>query len=91
MRSRVFGLAWAFLVLLLALSRAPLFADESATAPLGTVTSGGFGVSLNAPIAMGYVRRDLAAPGTRLFAEVRGKRLAVTVAELPFWPTRYRR
>ena len=70
---------------------APLFADESATAPLGTVTSGGFGVSLNAPIAMGYVRRDLAAPGTRLFAEVRGKRLAVTVAELPFWPTRYRR
>ena len=70
---------------------APLFADESATAPLGTVTSGGFGVSLNAPIAMGYVRRDLAAPGTRLHAEVRGKRLAVTVAELPFWPTHYRR
>src|SRR5215467_3373159 len=70
---------------------APLFDSESATAPLGTVTSGGFGVSLNAPIAMGYVARDAAAPETRLFAEVRGKRLAVTVADMPFWPTRYRR
>jgi aminomethyltransferase len=70
---------------------APLFETESAAAPLGTVTSGGFGVSLNAPIAMGYVRRDVAAPGTRLFAELRGKRLAETVADLPFWPTRYRR
>jgi len=70
---------------------ARLFDSESATAPLGTVTSGGFGVSLNAPIAMGYVARDAAAPETRLFAEVRGKRLAVTVADMPFWPTRYRR
>jgi aminomethyltransferase len=70
---------------------APLFADERAAAPLGTVTSGGFGVSLEAPVAMGYVPRDMAATGTRLFAEVRGKRLAVTVADMPFWPTRYRR
>ena len=70
---------------------APLFDSESAAASIGTVTSGGFGVSLNAPIAMGYLRRELAAPGTRLYAEVRGKRLAVTVAEMPFWPTRYRR
>jgi aminomethyltransferase len=70
---------------------APLFAGESAPAPVGTVTSGGFGVSLNAPIAMGYVAREFAASGTRLFAEVRGKRLAVTVAQMPFWPTRYRR
>ena len=70
---------------------APLFADAGATAPIGMVTSGGFGVSLNAPVAMGYVARDAAALGTRLFAEVRGKRLAVTVADMPFWPTRYRR
>ena len=70
---------------------AALFESESAAAPAGTVTSGGFGISLNAPIAMGYVPRELATAGTRLFAEVRGKRLAVTVADLPFWPTRYRR
>jgi aminomethyltransferase len=72
-------------------SGAPLFETDSAAVPLGTVTSGGFGVSLNAPIAMGYVASAAAAPGTRLFAEVRGKRLAVTVVALPFVPTRYRR
>jgi glycine cleavage system T protein (aminomethyltransferase) len=70
---------------------APLFADAGATAPIGMVTSGGFGVSLNTPIAMGYVRIDAAAPDRRLFAEVRGKRLAVTVSDLPFVPARYRR
>jgi aminomethyltransferase len=70
---------------------AALFETESAAVPLGTVTSGGFGVSLNAPIAMGYVASAAASPGTRLFAEVRGKRLAVTVVALPFVPTRYRR
>jgi aminomethyltransferase len=70
---------------------APLFADAGATAPIGMVTSGGFGVSLNAPIAMGYVRTDAAAADAHLFAEVRGKRLGVTVSDLPFVPARYRR
>jgi aminomethyltransferase len=55
------------------------------------VTSGGFGPSLNAPVSMGYVVRDAAPTGTQLFAEVRGKRHSVMVAELPFVPTRYRR
>jgi aminomethyltransferase len=67
-----------------------LFRSESDVAPVGIVTSGGFGVSLNTPIAMGYMP-SAAVPGTHLFAEVRGKRLAVVVSELPFVPTRYRR
>jgi len=70
---------------------APLFETEPSAAPLGVVTSGGFGVSLNAPVAMGYVPPGAATPGTRLFSEVRGKRLAVTVADLPFVPARYKR
>jgi aminomethyltransferase len=70
---------------------APLFHNESEITPAGVVTSGGFGVSLNAPIAMGYVPSAAAVPGTRLFAEVRGKRLAVIVSKLPFVPTRYKR
>jgi aminomethyltransferase len=70
---------------------AALFLAESDTAATGIVTSGGFGVSLNAPVAMGYVPRKAAIPGTRMFAEVRGKRLAVIVSELPFVPTRYKR
>jgi aminomethyltransferase len=59
--------------------------------PVGIVTSGGFGVSLGALIAIGYVPTARAAPGTRLFAEVRGKRLPIVVSQLPFVPTRYKR
>jgi aminomethyltransferase len=59
--------------------------------PVGRVTSGGFGPSVNAPIAMGYVARAHAILGTILSGEVRGKRLPLTVCELPFHPTRYKR
>ncbi len=55
----------------------------------GLVTSGGFSPSLNAPIAMGYVRRDVAADGTPLFLLVRGKPLPATVVPMPFVPHRY--
>ena len=57
----------------------------------GIVTSGGFGPTLNAPIAMGYVRRDLSEDGTRLDLMVRGKPLPATVVALPFVPHRYAR
>jgi aminomethyltransferase len=56
---------------------------------VGRVTSGGFAPSVGAPIAMGYVAASHAALGTALEAEVRGKRVAVTVAALPFVPHRY--
>jgi aminomethyltransferase len=58
---------------------------------LGTVTSGGFGPSVEAPIAMSYVPRAYADIGTKLDGELRGKRLPVTVAALPFQPTTYKR
>ena len=57
---------------------------------VGRVTSGGFGPSANHPVAMGYVRADIAKPGAaKLFAEVRGNRVPVEVAPLPFTPHRY--
>ena len=59
-----------------------LFADEAGEA-VGAVTSGGFGPSLDAPVAMGYVPIALAAPGTRLFGRLRGRMLPVTVAKMP--------
>ncbi len=68
-----------------------LFGRENDAAPIGTVTSGGFGVSLGAPIAMGYVPLARAGPGTRLFAELRGRRQPVQVCQLPFVPLRYKR
>ncbi len=70
---------------------APLFADGTSTEPIGKVTSGGFGPSLNAPVAMGYVPSPLAAIGTTVFAEVRGQRLPLKVASTPFVPNTYKR
>ena len=68
-----------------------LFADPSANEPIGKVRSGGYGPSVGAPIAMGYVAASQASPDTQLFAEVRGRRVAVTVTSLPFVPHRYKR
>ncbi|WP_315928803.1 glycine cleavage system aminomethyltransferase GcvT [Mesorhizobium sp. SP-1A] len=56
---------------------------------VGRVTSGGFGPSAGHPVAMGYVSAALAKPGTRLFADVRGTKLPIDVAALPFTPHRY--
>jgi aminomethyltransferase len=66
-----------------------LFSEDGT--PVGQVTSGGFGPSVNAPIAMGYVARSHATIGKTIVGEVRGKRLPVTVTELPIHPTSYKR
>ena len=58
---------------------------------VGVVTSGGFGPSAGFPVAMGYVSTPLAAPGTTLFADVRGTKVPVDVHSLPFTPHRYRK
>jgi aminomethyltransferase len=70
---------------------AKLFADDTSPDAIGVVTSGSFGPSVNAPIAMGYVPATHPADGTRLFAEVRGQRLALRVKDLPFVPHTYKR
>ena len=68
-----------------------LLAEAPAAAPIGKVTSGGFGASVNGPVAMGYIPFEYASPNTLLFAEVRGRRVPVTVVPLPFVPHRYKR
>lgn len=67
---------------------APLFATEDATEPLAVVTSGGFGPSVGGPIAMAMLPRGTA--GT-VYAEVRGRRLPLSVTDLPFIPHQYKR
>ncbi len=67
-----------------------LFAEEDG-APIGVITSGGFGPSLGAPVAMGYVPAAQAAPGTRLLASLRGKMLPATVTKTPFVKPGYKR
>jgi aminomethyltransferase len=58
---------------------------------MGEITSGGFGPSLNAPMAMGYVAPGFATDGTELELMVRGKPLPARVAPMPFIPNRYAR
>ena len=58
---------------------------------VGTVTSGGFSPSLQRPIAMAYVDADLAAAGTALELDNRGRRLTASVVPMPFVPHRYNR
>ena len=70
---------------------ADLFADETAAEPFGKVTSGGFGPSYGGPVSMGYVPSAQGEPGTIVYAEVRGKRMPLRVAALPFVQNTYKR
>ncbi len=58
---------------------------------IGVVTSGGFGPSVEAPVAMGYVATDHAAPDTEVTLVVRGKPVPARVVKLPFVAANYYR
>ena len=68
-----------------------LYASEDSSTQIGTVTSGGFGPTVEAPVAMGYVATEMAVTGTVLFGEVRGKRLPIAVSPLPHTPPNFKR
>jgi aminomethyltransferase len=68
---------------------APLVAADGRS--VGRVTSGTVGPTIKQPIAMGWLETTLAAAGTEVFAEVRGKRVPMRVAAMPFAPHRYHR
>ncbi len=68
-----------------------LFENETDEAPIGEITSGAFGPTVGHPIAMGYVPARLSSPGTRIWGEVRGKRMAAEIVPLPFRPSTYKR
>ena len=53
---------------------------------VGEVTSGTHSPSLDVGIGMGYVRTDLAEPGTGLEIDVRGKRRPARVEKRPLYP-----
>jgi len=80
---------------LIALERIPV-RDHTALqsvdgAPIGEVTSGLLGPSINQPVAIGYVTPEFAALGTVIHALVRGKPVRMQVSAMPFVPTRYYR
>jgi len=75
--------------------RAPVRENTPLTAPdgsdAGIVTSGGFGPTADGPVAMGYVRSDLSAVGTKLNALLRGTMRPCEVVALPFVKTNYKK
>jgi aminomethyltransferase len=64
---------------------------DAASVAIGRVTSGGFGPSVDGPIAMGYVAAAAAAPGTAVGLVVRDRPRPARVVPLPFVPQRYHR
>jgi glycine cleavage system T protein (aminomethyltransferase) len=70
---------------------ARLHSDQNAGEPIGVVTSGGFGPSVNAPVAMGYVAAAAAASAAPVYAELRGVRVPVRICKLPFITPTYKR
>ena len=70
---------------------AKLFSDQDVADAIGVVTSGGFGPSVNAPIAMGYVRQVDEPAGGIIYADLRGTRVPLRLSALPFISTTYKR
>jgi aminomethyltransferase len=56
---------------------------------IGTVTSGGFGPTLGAPVVMGYVASAFDEPGTKVGLVVRGTTHDAEIVPMPFVPHRY--
>jgi aminomethyltransferase len=67
---------------------AAIFAGDT---QVGVMTSGGFAPTIGAPIAMGFVETAHCTVGTQLEADVRGKRVSITIAPMPFVPHNYHR
>lgn len=58
---------------------------------VGIISSGSYGPTIGAPIAMGYINCENAKIGTNLYALVRDKQVPVTIVKLPFVPHQYHR
>lgn len=67
-----------------------LYAGAEGGEPIGKITSGGFGPSIEGPMAMGYIPADI-EDGATVYADVRGRRLPARVAPMPFRTSTYKR
>jgi aminomethyltransferase len=58
---------------------------------IGIITSGGFGPTVNGPVAMGYVETESSVHGTKIQLLVRGQAMPATIVKLPFIPNNFKR
>ena len=68
-----------------------LFADPESGGGIGRISSGGFGPSVDGPVSMAILPLAHCAIGSRVYAELRGKRVAAKVTPLPFRPAGFKR
>ena len=68
-----------------------IYETESSKEVIGKITSGGYGPTVGYPVAMGYVNSEYVVRNDNLFGELRGKRVPVKIAELPFVPLNFKR
>lgn len=68
-----------------------LFADETDTTPIGEVTSGAFGPTIERPMSMAYVLSENAETDAIIFGDVRGKRLPARISAMPFTAANFKR
>ena len=72
---------------LIAREKSKLFNESNL--PIGEITSGTFGPSVNGPIAMGYIDKDFSKANTKILVEVRGKKYPANICGLPFYKKSY--
>ena len=56
---------------------------------IGEVTSGTFGPSVKSPIAMGYVSNSHIKSNTKVFLQIRGKKIPANICDMPFYKKNY--
>ena len=68
-----------------------IYETESSKEVIGKITSGGYGPTVGCPVAMGYINIEYVESNDNLFGELRGKRVPVKIAQLPFVPLNFKR
>ena len=68
-----------------------IYETESSKEVIGKITSGGYGPTVGHPVAMGYINSEYEDSNDNLFGELRGKRVPVKIAKLPFVPLNFKR
>jgi aminomethyltransferase len=53
------------------------------------ITSGTFGPSVDHPVSMGYVENNYSSKNTKIFLEIRGKKISANICKLPFYKKNY--
>ena len=68
-----------------------IYETESSKEVIGKITSGGYGPTVGHPVALGYINSEYVDSNDNLFGELRGKRVPVKIAKLPFVPLNFKR